>query len=271
MARTLAAALKTSLTGFTLAGLLALQPAHALTDSTTTTAFDSVGRLGGLSGVLIAPNWVLTAAHVTGGLTAGSSTFATDSGSATVAAVYRYSNEAFPGNDIALVQLSSALSASSVPVLNATLLTDDALGLATVVSSVSASQRQYGVAVLDSVQPTYTGNGATSTVNWVTSLYGSSVRSGDSGGALLQGAVDGTESEAPVLLGLVSATLEDPGLGVTPSAFVQVAAYRNWIDSTLALSGQSAQWTAPVPEPSTWALSLLGGVAAIRMARRRRD
>lgn len=271
MPRPLAAALKTSFTGLALAAGLLAQPAMALTDATATTAFDSVGRLGGLSGVLIAPNWVLTAAHVTSGLTAGSSSFANDSGSATVTAVYRFSNEAFPANDIALVRLSGSLSAGALPTLNAALLADsDTLGTATAVSSVSATQRELGAVVLDSAQTQHTQNGTTSTVNWLTSLYGSSLQPGDSGGALFQGLLDGSETGSPVLLGLASATLDDPGLGVTPSAFVQVAAYRDWIDATLASSGQAAQWTAPVPEPSTWALSLLGGAAVLTMARRRR-
>ncbi|MFZ5521219.1 MAG: trypsin-like serine protease [Pseudomonadota bacterium] len=271
MTRMRTAALKTSLIGLTLAAGLLAKPALALTDATATTAFDSVGQLGGLSGVLIAPNWVLTAGHVTGGLTIGSSGFANDSGSSTVAAIYRYSNEAFPANDIALVQLSSSLSASVLPTLNAAPLTDSAtLGSATVVAATGAAQRNLGVVVLDSVQAQQTQGGVTSTVNWLTSLYGSSLEAGDSGGALFQGVLDGSEAGSPVLLGLASATLEDPGLGVTPSAFVQVGAYRDWIDRTMASSGQSAQWTAPVPEPSTWALSILGGAAAIGMARRRR-
>lgn len=271
MPRSLAAALKTSLAGLTLAAGLWAQPALALTDATATTAFDSVGRLNGLSGVLIAPNWVLTAAHVTGGLAAGSSTFSNGSGSAAVAAVYRYSNEIFPFNDIALVQLSSSLSAAALPTLNATVLTDgDTPANATVVASNSATQREAGVVVLDSVQAQQTQGSSTGTVNWVKSLYGSSLESGDSGGALFAGVLDGSEAGSPVLLGLASATLDDPGLGVTPSAFVQVAAYRNWIDATMASSGQAAQWTAPVPEPSTWALCLLGGAAAITLARRRR-
>lgn len=271
MARTLAAALKTSLSGLALAAGLLAQPAQALTDSTSTTGLQSVGALDGLSGVLIASNWVLTAAHVASGLSVGSSSFVTDGGSATVAAVYRFSNEAFPANDIALVQLSSSLSSGVLPTLNATLLTDSSsLGNATVAIQAGAGQRSLGVVVLDSAQTTYTEGGTTSTVNWLTSLYGSSLEGGDSGGALFSGVLDGTESGSPVLLGLASATLDDPGLGVTPSAFVQVAAYRDWIDATLATSGQSAQWTAPVPEPSTWALSVLGGAAAIGMARRRR-
>lgn len=133
MARTLAAALKTSLSGLALAAGLLAQPAQALTDSTSTTGLQSVGALDGLSGVLIASNWVLTAAHVASGLSVGSSSFVTDGGSATVAAVYRFSNEAFPANDIALVQLSSSLSSGVLPTLNATLLTDSSsLGNATV-------------------------------------------------------------------------------------------------------------------------------------------
>lgn len=59
-----------------------------------------MGELGSASGVLIADNWVLTAAHVANALTLGASSFDSLGGASLIDAVYTFLSAAFPNNDI---------------------------------------------------------------------------------------------------------------------------------------------------------------------------
>ena len=98
------------------------------------------------------------------------------------------------------------------------------------------------------------------------------MQGGDSGGGLFLGHV----TDSSVLLGLTSALLTDEKNRPIGSAFVQPAAYRSWIDATLAADGADTQavlWlAASVPEPTTWALWLCGvaGLAAARAGAKER-
>ena len=90
------------------------------------------------------------------------------------------------------------------------------------------------------------------------------VQGGDSGGGLFLGHVS---THSSPLLGIGSAQFSDvisPGVGFA-SAYVQVAAYRSWIDNVMhtdLADGQTALWIGtPIPEPATWALGLAGLVA----------
>lgn len=245
-------------------------PAFALINGTATTSFAAVGQLGGATGVLVASNWVLTAAHVVDGVAAGSSTFASGLGTATVDAVYKFSTAAHPNNDIALVHLATSLS-GPLPVVNDAFISSAkaaTLTQLTIATAQNQSPRGYGVTAGQGTQLTYMNGASIATVNWITTKGGATVQGGDSGGALFMGAV--SDSAGATLLGLASAQLTNSD-GSLSSAFVQTQTYKDWIDATMASSGQKVQWlsTAAVPEPSTWALTVLGGLAAARLARRR--
>ncbi len=265
MIRRLSAATLTSA-----AALLSPLSAHAIVGGTDTSSFSAVGEIGGATGILIADNWVLTVNHVAAGVTAGSSSFVSLMGSSVVDAVYRYSTAAFPNNDIALVHLSSALSSSGVPILNDVALkgsTLGSLGSLTVASATNNTPNGAGQVTAQSLMATYKDSaGVSYTANWIVTTGAVYVEGGDSGSALFKGTV--SDSAGALLLGLASAALTDGG-GNAESAFVQVAAYKTWIDSTMASSGQKATWLSAVPEPSTFAMTGLGLFGVLTAGRRR--
>lgn len=242
-------------------------PAHALRGGETSGGFAWVGTLStGGDGVLIAPNWVLTAAHVarTGG------SFQTAAGSAAVTAVFKAGTLGFPDDDLALLYLGSALDPGAFPALLGAVLTPtDALayGTVTLVAAQDADTRQYVHSSLVTAYPDITTDDGVTHSTWY-AVAGSRtdtlplLQGGDSGSALFSGHLHADDDAT--LMGIASATCN-----TRYSCFVQPAAYRVWMDSTMSTSGQGAQWTtAPVPEPSAWAL-LSGGLALIGATRRR--
>jgi V8-like Glu-specific endopeptidase len=265
MVRRLSAATLTSA-----AALLAPLSAHALVGGTDTSSFSAVGELGAATGVLISDNWVLTVNHVAAGVTAGSSSFVALSGSSVVDAVYQFTTAAFPNNDIALLHLSTALSSSGAPVLNDAVLkssTLSSLGTLTVATAANQTPNGEGNVTAQQLMATYKDNaGVSYTTNWIVTGGAVHVEGGDSGSGLFKGAVN--DSAGALLLGLASAALTE-STGSQLSAFVQVATYKTWIDSTMASSGQKATWLSAVPEPSTLALSALGLVGVLTTCRRR--
>lgn len=246
---------------------LSTLPAQALQGGTPTSSFVVVGELGGASGVLIADNWVLTAAHVAESLSAGTSSFTSLQGSSLIAEVQRFSNEDFPANDIALLRLATAISGEHA-LLNDTMISASqvsSLGPLTAASGQNQAPNGYALttAVESSVQDDI--DEGENTVNWLIT-QGATVQGGDSGSALFLGQV--TDSAGAVLLGIASARIDFDDGQPSLSAYTQVAAYKTWIDDTLGASGQRAAWVSAVPEPSLPILLIAGGLIAGIAARR---
>jgi Trypsin len=250
--------------------LVAHTPAQAIDGGQLTTDFKALGQSPGASNVQIADNWVITARHVSG--TVGS-TISNFYGTASIAAVYNFSNAAFPENDLTLLRLNTALAAPQIsissdifaPGLLATPLD------VTIASARNATPRGFGFASLREVEsqtdPDDAGPLPAVTTNFLLTYglatNGPFVEGGDSGGALFLGHV--TDQVTP-LLGITSAQLsykDNNNVTRYGSAFVQLAMYRSWIDGVMLADladNQSALWVSSVPEPATAAL-WLGGLA----------
>ncbi len=98
------------------------------------------------------------------------------------------------------------------------------------------------------------------------------VQGGDSGGGLFLGHV--SDSFNAALMGIASAQVQfdDDEGGGYGSAFVQLAAYRSWIDSTMlddTTDLQTARWVSAVPEPLTVSMWLAGLLVAAGMGAHR--
>ena len=246
-------------------------PAHALLGGTNTTRFGAVGDIGGASGVLISSGWVLTAAHVAAGLQLNTARFVSPQGSSLIDQVVTFSAESYPNHDIALVHLVTPIN-GAFPILNDQLIWASQLGtLGTLTAATAQNQSPngYGNTTGFAVLTTSTEGTVTSTVNWLITKGAVELQGGDSGGALFKGEV--TDSAGAVLLGIASAALDEEKGGAM-SGFVQVAAYKPWIDTTMAQSGQRAQWASTVPEPSTnamfWVAGAVGAAGVLRHRRR---
>lgn len=245
---------------------LATLPAHALQGGTATSNFAVVGEIGSTSGVLIADNWVLTAAHVAKGVSTGTTTFSSSLGTSVISQVVLFSNEAFPAHDIALVRLSTSISGEHA-VLNDTVIQDSQVGnLGPLTAASAQNQQPKGYASTMAIAARDEVDTGSNTVNWLIT-QGATVQGGDSGSALFLGQV--SDSSGAVLLGIASALITFDDGSPSLSAYVQVSAYKGWIDSTLSTyGGQQATWVSAVPEPSLPALVMAGVLIAGVMARR---
>ncbi|WP_418320783.1 trypsin-like serine protease [Piscinibacter sakaiensis] len=240
-------------------------PGLALTAATTApaNAYAHIGNVGGTSGVLIAPNWVLTAAHNISGSVLGS--FESEAGTSNVLASYKYPGHSYPSHDIGLLYLATSLNAGGAfPLLNSTAIGQSqvrGLGPVTLTSAKrgTAGRPVTGVGSVALALDTVVWEGATHTPNWLITSGPVYVEGGDSGGGLFMGNVD--SSSNAVLLGVTTTLLG--GGGFNSSGHVQTAPYMPWINSTIrsVTPGQAAQWTmavSPVPEPPAVLMMALG-------------
>lgn len=255
--------------------LTAALPAAAIVGGTPTESF---GQLS--NGVQITENWVLTARHV--GIKVGD-TFADGYGSATVGARYELGAGPTLVNDLALLRLTTPIAAPQLSLL-ADLLPVGPLAsplAVTIATGRNQTPRGYGQTVvaeaIDAVQLDVGGTVATYPVNWLVTYdaqHGAPyVQGGDSGGGLFLGHV--TDSAGAALLGITSAQVQfdEAGGGGFGSAFVQLAAYRSWIDETMRLDtadSQTVRWVSAVPEPATLSMWLAGLMVLGGMGTRRR-
>lgn len=253
--------------------LVAALPAQAIVGGTNTPNFKHVD-----SGVQFTDNWVLTANHV--GYAVGG-TYSNGYGASTIAARYNLGPGPFPANDLALLRLGTAVAAPALQ-LTDTVLLPGLLALpqgVTIATGLNQSPQGYAFTelreALDSVDPDDAGPLPAVPVSWLVTYSASHgvpyVQPGDSGGGLFWGHV--TDSDGAVLLGITSAQFYDPLTFEYASGFVQLASYRSWIDSTMAADltdSQLPNWVSAVPEPSSWALLLTGGLLLAGVARRKR-
>jgi hypothetical protein len=183
-------------------------------------------RVGFCSGILIADDVVLTAAHCDNGFVV----WRNENGVSFVS--NREARYTSPRADLALMKLANPATISIKPAL----LSGEALRLGERVSifgfGVDESGRS-GAGTLRSasvqVQRSGTANGDTA---WVGGDAYSGACSGDSGGALVRG---------PAVVGVLTSIVGRCG-NLTVAALL--GPERDWIDHTLARWGRRAQWTA---------------------------
>jgi hypothetical protein len=246
-------------------------PARAIVGGTATIDFRHVDN-----GVQITDSWVLTARHT--GYAAGG-TYGNGYGSASIAERFDLGGGPTLVNDLALLRLATPIAAPALGLL-ADLLPVGTLAAppaATIATGSNQEPRGYAFTqvreVIDQIDPDDGGPLGPYPVAWLLTYNDTFsapyVEGGDSGGGLFLG--QATDSVGGLLMGITSAQLQYDG-GGRGSAFVQLAAYRSWIDDTMAADladSQLAQWVSAVPEPATWALWLLGaGVLVAAPARR---
>lgn len=249
--------------------------------NTATSPWAGVGSLdvgGGLfTGTLIAPGYVLTAAHVVAGVNAGNVTFQLNAGNSyTLAASDIFINPDYTGstagnvsgdptnhNDLAIIKLSGA-AAANIPFYNlyngslqgadlnfvsyagSTTVKKTGENIADVIYTNAANTNKTYMFDYDGPNPsTNVMGGGTLGTNREASLVG-----GDSGSAAFV-SVNGQWQ----LAGINTFEATFTGGPVTPGAYgtggggIAISGYTTWINSVIA---------APVPEPESGALLLLG-------------
>lgn len=244
-------------------------PAQAITNATPTTDFAAVGR-----GVQVAPDWVLTVYHYAFGV---GDAYSNGYGSWVVAARYDAPGSgSFPANDLSLLRLVPDSHVAPYLAVNGAAVPDGSFAPVDVTISSAANSgpaRGYGTTTVSEslvmIDPDDTGPLAPVLANWLVSWDAAvHVEGGDSGGGLFLGHV----TDSSVLLGLSSGLFTDENSVPSGSGFVQPAAYRSWIDATMAadpFDTQAVDWVVvSVPEPAAGLLAAAGLVLLFLRCRR---
>lgn len=252
--------------------LVSSMPAHAIVGGLPTTDFKATGI-----GLQVTDNWVLTVQHAAFNV---GDIYSNGYGSRTVLARYDAPGSGtFPANDLTLLRLALGVSVPSLAVSSDLFADGSFAALAVTISSPlnSGPARGVGYTTVNEfttlVDPDDAGPLPPVVANYLVSNDSAvHVQGGDSGGGLFLGHV--VDQTSP-LLGLSSALLTDANNQPTGSAFVLLAAYRGWIDQTLAgdlSDAQAINWVSAVPEAGAgwlWALGLAGVAVAVAARRQR--
>lgn len=260
--------------------------------NTASSPWAGVGSLnvGGslFTGTLIAPGYVLTAAHVVSGASAGSVAFELNAGSSfSVSASDIFINPDYTGsttgnvagdptnhNDLAIIKLASAVGAG-VPFYNLYAGNMQGADLNFVSFAGSPTVKKTGENMADVVYTSADGSNSTYLFDYdgptlATNMVGggtlganreASLVSGDSGSSAFvnvngQWELAGINTFEATFAGGPTAS----GAYGTGGGGVTLAGYAAWINSVV---------TAPVPEPDSEGLMLLGLAMVAGMARRR--
>jgi len=270
----------------------ALVGGAGVADNSATSPWAGVGSLsvGGslFTGTLIAPGYVLTAAHVVAGATAGSVSFQLNAGSSyTVAASDIYINPDYTSstagnvagdptnhNDLAIIRLSGA-AGSNIPFYNLYSGNLQGADLNFVSYAGSTTVKTTGENIADVL---YT-NAAGTNKTYIFDFDGPSLTTNAMGGGTLGASreaslVNGDSGSSAFvsvngqwqLAGINTFEATFSGRSTTPGAYgtggggVVLAGYSSWINSVI---------TAPVPEPESGNLLLLGLAVLGGVARRK--
>jgi hypothetical protein len=177
-----------------------------------------------------------------------------------VAAAYNIESGAFPADDLTLMRLATPIAAPSLQ-LDAGVLpvgVQAPAEAATIATGHNQVPRGYAFTDVREVWNSDAGIPVSWLVAYSPTLGSPYLECGYSGGGLPLSNV--TVSSGSVLMGITSARLSN-GSGGFGSAFIQLASYQAWINTTMANDSADIQlpiWVSAVPEPSIWALSLAG-------------
>jgi hypothetical protein len=229
----------------------------------STTGWSYVGNVNSASGVYLGNGWVITCAHVgSGTYTLGDSSYSVVSGST------KYLTYTLNGNtytsDVCMFQISgyenislSTLTVSSTAVTANTKIVSIGYGDGTNAKDTET----WGTATVTGSNYTTTVSSYVSNDFYVIDNYNSNsfqVVSGDSGGGVFA-YVNGSWKLVGLNEATGSATVN--GSSETVSFFVDLSTYYTQIESILSTS-------YIVPEPSTWAMLLVGGLMLLGYRRR---
>ncbi|WP_147321342.1 trypsin-like serine protease [Rhodoferax lacus] len=259
----------------------ALVGGAGVADNSVTSPWAGVGSLsvgGGLfTGTLIAPGYVLTAAHVVAGAAAGSVSFQLNAGSSyTVAASDIYINPSYTGNtagnvagdptnhnDLAIIRLSGAVG-SNIPFYNLYSGNLQGADLNFVSYAGSTTAKTTGENIADVLYTNAAGTNKTYIFDFDGPNQSTNVMGGGTLGANREASlVNGDSGSAAFvsvngqwqLAGINTFEATFAGRSTTPGTYgtggggVVLAGYSPWINSVI---------TAPVPEPESANLLLLG-------------